>query len=105
MIPNEKSSHYLALTKFPVLLRGITSKNNGNFYCLNCLHSFRAENKLKRHMKVCENKDFCGIVMPPKDNVLKFNQYMKSNTLFELTFNLKKIGRCVNNPEKSSITK
>ena len=27
--------------KLSTLLRGITSKNNGDFYCLNCLHSFR----------------------------------------------------------------
>ena len=49
------------------------------FYCLNCLHSFRAENKLQSHKKVCKNKDFRGIVMPPpeKDNILEFNQYVK----------------------------
>ena len=28
--------------------------------------------KIKSHGKVCKNKDFCGIVMPPeKDNVLE----------------------------------
>ena len=36
-------------------LRGITSKNNGDFYCLNCLHSFRTKSKLESHKKVCEN--------------------------------------------------
>ena len=49
--------------KFFALLREITSKHNGDFNCLNCLHSFRTENKLKSHEKVCQNKDFCGIVM------------------------------------------
>ena len=29
------------------LLRGITSNNNGDFYCLDCLHSFRTDNVLK----------------------------------------------------------
>ena len=44
-------------------------------YCLNCLHSFRTENKLKPREKVCKNKDFCGIVMPSeKHNILVFNQ-------------------------------
>ena len=29
---------------------------------------------------MCENKDFCGIVMPSeKDNILKLSQYMKSD--------------------------
>ena len=73
MIPNEEKEgwHYLA----SALLHGITSKHEGDFYCLNCLHSFRTENKLKSHEKVCKNKDFCGIVMPSeKDQILKFNQ-------------------------------
>ena len=45
--------HYLAVKKLSTLLRGITSKHRGNFYCLNCLHSFRTKNK-----KACKNKDF-----------------------------------------------
>ena len=75
----------LALTcskKLSTLLRGLTSKHRGDFYCLNCLHSFRTENKLKSHEKVCQNKDFCGIVISSeKDNILEFNQYMKSDKL------------------------
>ena len=61
MIPNGKCWHYLAVTKLPVLIRGITSKNNSDFYCLNFLHSFRTKFNLKFHEKVCKNKDFCGI--------------------------------------------
>ena len=38
--------HYLTVKKLSALLRGITSKHNSDFYCLNCLHSFRTENKL-----------------------------------------------------------
>ena len=65
-----------------ILLRGITSKHHGNFYCLNCLHSFRTENKLKSHEKVFKNKDFCGIVMPSeKDNILEFNQHINSDKM------------------------
>ena len=53
-----------------LLLQGITSKHNGDFYCLDCLHSFRIENNLKSHEKVCKIKDFCGIVMPlENDNI------------------------------------
>ena len=32
---------YLAVKKLSALLRGIVSKSNGYFYCLNCLYSFR----------------------------------------------------------------
>ena len=42
----------------------IKRNNRGNFYYLNCLHSFIIEIKLKSHEKVCKNKEFCGIVMP-----------------------------------------
>ena len=44
--------------KLSTLSRGITSKHNGDFHCLNCIHSFAAENKCKSHKKVYENKDF-----------------------------------------------
>ena len=45
MISNgEKQWHYLPVKKLSTLLRGITSKNNGDFYCLNRIHSFRTKN-------------------------------------------------------------
>ena len=56
--------NYLAVKKLSALLQTVTSKNKGNLYCLNFLHSFRTQSKLKSHGKVCKNKDFCGIVMP-----------------------------------------
>ena len=60
MIPNEINErlHYLTVKALSTLLREIASKCHGNFYCLNCLHSFRTEYKLKSHKKVCKNKDF-----------------------------------------------
>ena len=54
MIPNEEKVgplHYLAVKKLSALLHGITSKLKGDFYCLNCLHSFITENKLTSHEK------------------------------------------------------
>ena len=79
MIPNEEKErwHYHAVKN---CLAGITSKHHSDFYCINCLHSFRTENKLRSNEKLCKNKDFFGIVMPSeKDNILEFNQYMKSD--------------------------
>ena len=68
MIPNEEKEgqHYLAVKKLSALLHEITSKRKGDFYCLNCFHSFRTENKLKSQEKVCKDKDFGGIVVPPE---------------------------------------
>ena len=50
--------HYLAVKKLLALLRGIASNNYGDFYCLNCLHSFRTKNKFESNKKVCENINF-----------------------------------------------
>ena len=78
-----------------------------NFYCLNCLHSFRIENKLMFYEKVFVNKNFCEIAMPSKkDDILKINQHMKSDkfpyTIYaELESLIKKTEACANNPEKS----
>ena len=51
MITGGKRWHYLAVKKFSVLLRGVTSNHNGDFYCLNCFHSYSTENKLKNMKK------------------------------------------------------
>ena len=50
--------YYLAVKKLSALLGGPTSKDHGDFYCLNCVHSFAKENKLQSHKRVCENRDF-----------------------------------------------
>ena len=110
MIPNKekKGRHYLAVKKLFTLL---TSKHQGDFYCLNCLHSFRTENKLKSHEKVCKNKYFCGTAIPSeKDNILEFCQYMKSDKMPYIIYAdieslIRKIDGYANNPENSSTTK
>ena len=60
--------HYLAIKNIYGLLRGITSYHNSDFYCLNCLHSYRTKSKLKKHEKICKNHDFCHLEMPDVDN-------------------------------------
>ena len=79
MIPNGEGRNYLAVKKLSALLRGITSKNNGEFYSLNCLQSFRTI-ELESYIKVCKNKNFCNEIMPSEDTtILEFNQYQKSD--------------------------
>ena len=76
MIPNGEGCHYLAVKNLSALLREITSKHHGDFYCCNCLHFFVTKNKRESHKKVCKNKDFCNIVMSSEDTkILEFNQY------------------------------
>ena len=61
MIPKKEGWHYIAVTRWFALSRGITSKNNGNFYCLSCPRFFRMKHKLDSHKKICE--DFGNIMM------------------------------------------
>ena len=59
--------HYLAVESISGLLRGITSNHNGDFYCLNCSHSYTTERKLRKHERIGKNYDFCFPKMPDQD--------------------------------------
>ena len=61
MILNREGWHCISVKKHLALLRAIRSKHHADLYCLNCLHSFRTENKLVSYKKVCENKNFCDV--------------------------------------------
>ena len=108
---NNKKWHYLAVKGLSVLLRGVTSTNNGDFYCLNCLHSYRTENELKQHENVCKNHDYCHVEMLNGNNkILKYNPGEKCERVPFITYSdldslLEKISTCHNNPKKSSTTK
>ena len=85
-------------------------KNNGDFYCLNCLHLFKVKNKLGSHKSVCENKDFWNVIMPSEDTkILEFSQYQKYDKVPFIIYAgieciIKNIDRSKNNPENSSTT-
>ena len=67
MITDGEKWHYLAVTKLFPLFRKIANHKE-DFYFLNCFHSYRTENKLKKHKNVCENHDYCYVEMPKEDN-------------------------------------
>ena len=111
MIPNSEGYPYLAVKKLSELLKRITSKHHGDFYSLNSVHSFATESKLQSHKIVCQNKDFCDIIMPSEGTkILKFNQYQKSDkapfiVYPDLECIIEKIDGSKNNPENSSTSK
>ena len=94
-----------------IFSKEITSKNNGDYCFLNCLHLFRTKSKLESHMKVCENKYFCNVSMRSEGTeILEINQYCKfDKTPFvsyaDLDTLIEKIDVCKNNPEKLSTIK
>ena len=106
-----KNGIILTVKTISGLFRGITSNHSGDFYCLNCFHSYRTKNKLEAHKKICENHDYCHVEMPTKDNnIIKYNHGEKSMKLpfliyADLECLLKKMSTCQNNPNKSSTTK
>ena len=67
-----KRWHYLAVKSLPALLRGIISNHDGDFYGLNCFHSYRTHNKLKKHERVCNNHDYCRVDMPKEYEKIKY---------------------------------
>ena len=111
MISNGENWHYLAVKSLSRLLRGITSNHYGDYYCLNCFHSYRTEKKLNFQKKVCENHEYCSIEMPSNsNNLIRYNQGDKSLKLpfiiyADLECLLKKISTCKNNPDLSSTSK
>ena len=67
MISNREGWQYIGVKKLPALLRGIASKK------------IRTKS-LKSLRKVCQNNDFCNILMPSEGTKkLGINQYKKSD--------------------------
>ena len=52
MITDGEKWHYLAVKSLSAFFRGIKSKDEGDFYYLNCFCSYRTENKLKKHVRI-----------------------------------------------------
>ena len=114
-----KSKHNLTREKQIILLiisngemiTGITSNHKEDFYCLNCFHLYRTKNKLEAHKRICENRDYCRVEMPTKDNnTIKYNHGEKSIKLPFFVYTnleclLEKMSTCYNSPEESSTTK
>ena len=102
--------HYLAIKNIFGLLRGITSNHNGDFYCLNCLYSYRTKSNLKKREKICKNHDFCHLKMPDVDNNILESKPGKKSLKHpfiiyaDLECLLLKMNTCNNNLNKSYTT-
>ena len=107
MITDGEKWHYLAVKSVTRFIRGITSHQDGDFYCLNCFHSYTTKKRLKKHERICRDHDFCYLKMPDENN--KFLKYLLGEKSLKHPFIiyadleclLEKIDTCHNNPEKS----
>ena len=107
---NNNRWHYLAVKSLSGLFRGITSSNNGDFYSLNCFHSYRTLNKLKKHERICNNHDYCHVDMPKENEKIKYLPGEKSLkapfiVYADLECLLEKVQYCQNNPENDTKNK
>ena len=105
LINDNEKRHYLALKNenrsdgekycnCPVaslkrLLRAMTSKHHGHFYCLNCLYClYSAKDRFIKQEELCNKHNYCHIEMPKKyNNILKCNdgkESLKSPCVIEL---------------------
>ena len=55
------------------LMKGYSSKHEGDFYCYNCGNSYRTDRALAKHELLCEKHDSCRVVTPKEDkNIEKY---------------------------------
>ena len=78
IISDGEKWYYLTVKSLSALLKGVTSNHNGDSYCLNCFHSYRIQKALKKHMKLCEDKDYSYVEMPEVDASIKYHHDVKS---------------------------
>ena len=101
---NNNRWYYLAVKSLLALFREITSTHYGDFYCLNCFHSYRSINKLKKHERICNNHNYCRIDMPKQNEKIKYFPGEKSLkapfiVYADLEYLLEKVQCCQNNPK------
>lgn len=82
MITDKHKWHYVTIKSISDLFRDITGKNNGDYYCLNCFHWYRTEDKLKEHELICTNHDYCNLISPDENN--KILQYKQGSYMLKM---------------------
>lgn len=78
IVKSGEKKHHVAIKSLSGLLRGVTSGNNGDFYCRNCLGSFRTKNACEDHFEACKDHDFCYVKMPEEGSTLRYQKGSKS---------------------------
>ena len=94
MITSGKKWHYLPVKRLPALLRGITSNHNGDFYCLNCFHSYNT----KKTWKIWKSMQWSWLLLRRNTSWRQQNIKIQPG---ESSVKAPAITSCENNPEKS----
>lgn len=106
IISSEENWHCLIVAKLSALLN-IILKHNGDFCCLNCLYSFRTEERRDSCEKIFKYNKYCKFVMSNKLYILISQKSIKVSFVIYVNFItiLEKANVCDNNPEAPDSTK
>ncbi|CAH0547044.1 unnamed protein product [Brassicogethes aeneus] len=95
--------HFLWIKNMSRLLSSQLSKEYGQkYFCDRCLHYFRSQDKLAKHIENCVKINETAIKMPePGKNILKFKNFRnKEKAPFIVYANLKSVLEPTDNPKK-----
>ena len=84
MITGGKKWHYLVLNCLSKLLPEITSKNNSDYYGINCVYALKSESKLQSYETVCNNYGYCHMEMPEAHS--KIHNYIQDQKSMKIQF-------------------
>ena len=65
IITDDEKWHFTSVRSETRLFRGIFLKHHNYYYCLNCRYSYRTENALKKHERLCLNNKDCLVKLKP----------------------------------------
>ena len=82
IITDAKKWYCLAAKRLSALLKRITSKHDGDFYCLNCFCSYSTKDKLTKYENLCKNCDYCYTEMAKEKDKITQKSLWKCHLLF-----------------------
>ena len=100
-------SHYSLIKNFSRLFRSqITSNCRKIFICKKCFTHFTKDELLQKHIKYCSTNETVVVKMPPRDAMLRFQNYHKQLPIPFVVYSdfecfTKPLNTCSPNPEDS----
>lgn len=55
LIEGGGKKHYVAIKRLSALIRGLSSRHDGDYYCRNCLYSLRTVDTMELYYDVCKD--------------------------------------------------
>ena len=90
------NGHYMYLKHIEHFFKTGTHTNR-MYLCKRCLSTFYRQSTLDRHKSLCGNHDFCKIVLPGQNNILKFkNHHYKNPVPFAIYVDFEAISIALN---------